>query len=96
MIGNDREGFEGSARKAGPSLFEVFGRRAGTLPDYSYSETLSGSDIVWTEETINQLFLDGPDHFIPGSKMPMQVIAKPQDRDDLIEYLRTATAEEGN
>ena len=81
---------EGSARKAGPSLYEVFGRRAGTLPDYPYSETLTGSDIVWTEETIDQLFLDGPDHFIPGSKMPMQVIAKPEDRTDLVKYLKAA------
>ncbi|WP_420333903.1 c-type cytochrome [Roseibium sp.] len=81
---------EGSARKAGPSLYEVFGRRAGTLPDYPYSKTLTGSDIVWTEETIDQLFLDGPDHFIPGSKMPMQVIAKPEDRTDLVNYLKAA------
>lgn len=83
---------EGSARKAGPTLHAVFGRRAGTLPDYPYSETLTGSDIIWTEETIDQLFLDGPDHFIPGSKMPMQVIAKPEDRSDLVDYLKSATA----
>ncbi|GAB4542766.1 MAG: c-type cytochrome [Roseibium sp.] len=79
-------------RKAGPTLHQVFGRRAGTLPGYPYSETLTGSDIVWSAETINQLFLDGPDHFIPGSKMPMQRIVAPEDRDDLIDYLRTATA----
>ncbi|WP_299483899.1 c-type cytochrome [uncultured Roseibium sp.] len=83
---------EGSARKAGPTLHAVFGRRAGTLPDYPYSETLTGSDIIWSEETIDQLFLDGPDHFIPGSKMPMQVIAKPEDRSDLVDYLKSATA----
>lgn len=79
-------------RKAGPTLHAVFGRRAGTLPDYPYSETLTGSDIVWNEETIDQLFLDGPDHFIPGSKMPMQIIARPQDRIDLVDYLKAATA----
>jgi cytochrome c len=78
-------------RKAGPTLFKVFGRQAGTLPGYPYSETLLGSDIIWSAETINQLFLDGPDHYIPGSKMPMQRIVGPQDRDDLIDYLRTAT-----
>ncbi|WP_305987778.1 c-type cytochrome [Roseibium sp. MMSF_3544] len=78
-------------RKAGPTLYAVFGRQAGTLPNYPYSETLSGSDIIWTEETIDQLFLDGPDHFIPGSKMPMQVIARPEDRSDLVDYLKTAT-----
>ncbi|MFC6657788.1 c-type cytochrome [Roseibium salinum] len=55
-------------RKAGPTLYNIFGRRAGTLPGYPYSETLTGSAIIWSEETIDQLFLDGPDHFIPGSK----------------------------
>ncbi len=78
-------------RKAGPTLHGIFGRRAGTLPGYPYSETLSGSDIIWSEETIDQLFLDGPDHFIPGSKMPMQRIVGPEDRKDLIGYLKSAT-----
>ena len=83
-------------RKAGPTLYAVFGREAGTLPDYPYSETLSGSGIIWTEETIDQLFLDGPDHFIPGSKMPMQVIAAAEDRSDLVNFLKTATMADNN
>ncbi|WP_170371227.1 c-type cytochrome [Ruegeria arenilitoris] len=79
-------------RRAGPTLHGVFGRQAGTLPGYIYSETLKGSDIVWNEQTINALFDQGPDHYIPGSKMPMQRIAQEQDRTDLIEFLRSATA----
>ncbi len=81
----------GSARKAGPSLHALFGRRAGTVADYSYSETLEGSEIVWSAETINALFDAGPDHYIPGTKMPMQRIVAQQDRDDLIAYLKEAT-----
>lgn len=87
---------EGSARKAGPSLHRLFGRRAGTVADYTYSDTLAGSDIIWDEDTINALFDEGPDHYIPGTKMPMQRIVKPQDRQDLIAYLRAATAPEGD
>ncbi len=83
-------------RKAGPTLHNVFGRRAGTLPAYPYSETLLGSDIVWSAETIDRLFLDGPDHYIPGSKMPMQRIVAQRDRDDLIDYLKTASATEAS
>jgi cytochrome c len=82
----------GPSRKAGPTLFGVFGRRAGTVPGYVYSKTLDGSDIVWSAETINTLFDQGPDHYIPGSKMPMQVIAGPQDRADLITFLENATS----
>jgi cytochrome c len=82
------------SRKAGPTLHGVFGRPAGTVPGYAYSPTLSGSNIIWDEDTIDALFNIGPDHFIPGSKMPMQVIAAPSDRADLIAFLRTATTSE--
>ncbi|WP_323769858.1 c-type cytochrome [Antarctobacter sp.] len=81
----------GPSRKAGPSLHGVFGRPAGTLPGYSYSATLDQSAIIWTDETIDALFDSGPDHYIPGSKMPMQVIARPEDRADLIAFLKSAT-----
>jgi cytochrome c len=84
----------GSARRAGPTLYGVFGRRAGTVADYKYSTILNGSDIVWSEITIDALFDEGPDHYIPGTKMPMQRIAKPQDRVDLITFLREATGVE--
>jgi cytochrome c len=79
------------SRKAGPTLHGVFGRKAGTVPGYRYSEILDGSPIIWDEATIDALFDQGPDHFIPGSKMPMQVIAGPQDRSDLIAFLKQAT-----
>lgn len=83
---------DGPSRKAGPSLYGIFGRQAGVWPGYRYSPTLDGSAIIWTPETIDALFDQGPDHYIPGSKMPMQVIAKPSDRADLIAYLQDATA----
>ncbi len=81
-------------RRAGPSLHALFGRRAGSLPGYLYSDRLANSEIVWTEESIDALFDEGPDHYIPGSKMPMQRIAQRQDRADLIAYLRRATSPE--
>lgn len=84
----------GPSRKAGPTLYGVFGRRAGSVPDYPYSPILTGSDIIWSDQTIDALFDLGPDHYIPGSKMPMQVIAAPSDRADLIAFLRDMTREE--
>lgn len=81
----------GPSRKAGPTLHGVFGRAAGTVEGYRYSGTLDGSDIIWDDTTIDALFDIGPDHYIPGSKMPMQVIAEPQDRADLIAFLKQAT-----
>ncbi len=79
-------------RRAGPTLYRIFDRKAGSLPEYLYSDTLQDSDIIWNDKTINALFDEGPDHYIPGSKMPMQRIAQAQDRADLIAFLRRASA----
>jgi cytochrome c len=77
--------------RAGPTLYGLFGRRAGSLPDYPYSEGLRNSDIVWNEETIADLFDHGPDVVTPGSKMPMQRLTNDEERDALIAFLKQAT-----
>ncbi|MEL6317451.1 MAG: c-type cytochrome [Pseudomonadota bacterium] len=82
-------------RRAGPTLYAVFGRRAGAWPGYAYSDALLGSDLVWDETSLDKLFEIGPDHYTPGSKMPVQRIVRASDRADLIAYLREATAPEG-
>ena len=84
-------GAEG-ARRAGPPLGGLFGRRAGAIASYAYSDAVATSGITWTEETIDRLFDQGPEHYIPGTKMPMQRIARAQDRADLIEFLKRETA----
>lgn len=77
--------------RAGPTLHGLFGRVAGSHPDYRYSEALETSDLVWTEETVDQLFEIGPDHLLPGTKMPLQRMPSDQDRADLIAFLKKAT-----
>jgi cytochrome c len=79
------------ARRAGPHLGGLFGRDAGSVEGYSYSQTVSALDFEWSATTIDRLFDLGPDHFIPGSKMPMQRIVKPEDRADLIAFLKDNT-----
>ncbi len=81
--------------RAGPTLHALFGRRAGSLPGYTYSRALSRSDIIWTEETVARLFEQGPDSFTPGSKMPLQRLPDPAERAALIAFLKTATAPTG-
>ncbi len=82
----------GPSRKAGPTLYGLFGRRAGTMSGYRYSRALGGSDIIWSDKTIDALFALGPDRYTPGSKMPLQRITRQRDRRDLIEFLKAATA----
>ena len=78
-------------RRAGPSLFGVFGRQAGGLEGYPYSKALQTSDIVWSAATINQLFEEGPDKVTPGTKMPIQRMKNAKDREDLVTFLQSAT-----
>lgn len=78
-------------RRAGPTLFNLFGRKAGSLEGYTYSEALLKSEIIWSAETIARLFTDGPDIVTPGTKMPIQRMKNKRDRDDLISYLKIAT-----
>jgi cytochrome c len=81
----------GGANRAGPRLWGVFGRRAGSVADFNYSAALRDSDIVWTEETIGRLFEIGPERLTPGSKMPLQRMADPRDRAELLGYLKQVT-----
>ena len=78
-------------RRAGPPLYGVFGRKAGTISGYSYSDALLESQIIWSEETISRLFEEGPEIVTPGTKMPIQKIKKEMDRLDLITFLKEAT-----
>jgi cytochrome c len=78
--------------RAGPTLYNLFGRKAGGLPGYPYSEALKRLDLVWTEDTVARLFELGPEHVTPGSKMPLQKITNETQRDALIAYLKVATA----
>ena len=85
----------GGANMTGPNLHGVFGRRAGTLDGYNYSQALRHSEVVWSEETIDRLFALGPDEYTPGSKMPLQRMPSAEDREDLIKVERFGDVVEG-
>ena len=78
--------------RAGPSLYRLFGRTAGSRADYPYSKSLRASSLVWTEATVDRLFEVGPENLVPGSKMPLQRMPDAADRALLIDYLRRITA----
>ena len=78
--------------KAGPTLYGLFGRRIGTVPGYPYSAALKDGDIVWTAETVSELFRLGPDVVTPGTKMPVQTIGNDAEREELIRWLQKVTA----
>jgi cytochrome c len=77
--------------RVGPRHQGLFGRQAGSLDDYNYSEAMKASGVVWDETTLDK-FLTAPRDFIKGTKMPFSGIKDPQERADLIAYLMQATA----
>jgi cytochrome c len=83
------------ANRAGPTLYGLFGRVAGSVEDYAYSDALLRSGIVWDHETISRLFDDGPDVLTPGTKMPIQRLKSVERRDALIGYLEVSTMPDG-
>jgi cytochrome c len=70
----------------GPKHRGVFGRKAASVPDYSYSAALKNSGITWKEDTLEKWLTD-PQKLVPGSKMFFHLDAA-QDRADVIEYLK--------
>lgn len=78
--------------RAGPGLHGIFGRRIATAVGYEFSEALGSMEIVWTPQTVSDLFKYGPEAYTPGSRMPEQRIADASDRQALVEFLERASA----
>jgi cytochrome c len=76
---------------AGPHLHGLFGRRMGSVAGYVYSERLARGDIVWTPDTVADLFTRGPDVVTPGTKMPVQRLENAEDMAALLRFLAQAT-----
>jgi cytochrome c len=78
--------------RVGSKHLGLFGRKAGSLPDFDYSAAMKNSGIVWNEQTLDR-FLANPRGTVPGTKMTYAGIKNAQDRADLIAYLKEATKE---
>ncbi len=81
---------EAGKNKIGPSLHGLFGRTAGGVEGFKYSDAMVESGIVWDEETI-ELFVTKPKDMMPGTKMVFTGLKKEDQRKDLIAYLMEAT-----
>lgn len=74
--------------RIGPSLYGIVGRVAGTASAYNYSAANKKSGVTWTEQAIFD-YLENPRAKMPGTKMAYAGLKKPQDRANLIAYLKT-------
>jgi len=74
--------------KIGPHLVGIFGRKAGSVAGFKYSDAMKASGITWDEKTIDE-YLTKPKAFIPGNKMTFAGLKKAEDRADLIAYMKS-------
>lgn len=78
---------EGARNAVGPELNGVVGRKAGSVPEYSYSTANKSSGITWDEVTLKR-YLKDPRGVVPGTKMIFPGLSKEKDIDDVIAYLK--------
>jgi cytochrome c len=76
--------------RSGPRHCGLFGQKAGSLPGYAYSTAMKASGITWDTQELDR-FLEDPLKSLPGTKMAYAGVKDPQERADLIAYLKQAT-----
>jgi cytochrome c2 len=78
---------EGGDNRLGPNLYKIVGRKAGSLPDYAFSNAMKQADFVWDEEKLDH-FIAKPDEVVPGNNMkPYGGLASSDDRKKIIAFL---------
>lgn len=85
---------EGAKHKVGPELNDLFGRTAGSLEDYKYSNDMKDAGaggLVWSEETLTT-YLAKPKDMIKGTKMAFAGLKKEKDIENVLAYLATFSA----
>ena len=80
-----------AVNKIGPVLNGVVGRPLASAPDFNYSQSmkdLAAANPAWTEDLLNR-YLENPRALVPGGKMAFAGLKKPEDRENVIAYLKT-------
>ena len=77
----------GGKNKVGPALWNVVNRPLGASEGYAYSDALAGFGGAWDYAALNA-FLAKPKGYITGTKMNFAGLKKPQDRANLIAWMR--------
>lgn len=81
---------EGAVSPVGPTLNHVFGRTAGSLEDFAFSDAMKakGEDeqLIWHEKSL-YIYLAGPERYVPGTSMGFAGLRKEKEIKDLLAFL---------
>jgi cytochrome c len=81
---------DSTATKIGPGLKGLFGRKAGSVDGFPYSDAMRASGLTWDEANL-RAYLTNPKAKVPGNRMPFGGVKDPQKLEDLLAYLKEAT-----
>lgn len=85
-------GEKGGANKVGPGLWDIVNRPVASHEGFAYSaamkEFAQGGSVVWDYDHLNH-FLASPKGLVKGTAMGFAGLKKPEERADIIAYLRT-------
>ncbi|WP_094022500.1 c-type cytochrome [Maliponia aquimaris] len=84
----------GAENRAGPHLNSLFGRRAGSIEGFDYSDSMDrahNDGLTWTLRNLDA-YIENPRALVSGTRMSFRGIKDPQDRQDVLAYLRSFTA----
>jgi cytochrome c len=76
---------------SGPELNGLFGRAAGSIPDFNYSPAMKAAGFAWDAASF-AAFLQDPKAKVPGTKMMAGQIKDAGQIADLAAYLKTFDA----
>jgi len=79
------------SKSTGPNLWGIVGRVHAADKDFDYSQAnrdLGAKGEKWTYDAIFN-FIKGPRDYMPGTKMTFAGMPKPEDRANVLAYLRT-------
>ena len=72
--------------KEGPRLHGVYGRAAGSVPGFEYSDALKASHLTWDADTLDRWLTD-PEQVVPGNDMAFRLVSA-DERAAIIAYLK--------
>lgn len=75
--------------KEGPRLGNVYGRQAGSIPSFKYSDGLKSAHLVWDSHLLDRWLTD-PDSVVPDNDMTFHVPSV-QERADIIRFLELSS-----
>lgn len=79
---------KGGKNKVGPGLWNIVNADKGAIDGYAYSAALAEMEGAWDYQALNA-FLYKPKAYLAGTKMNFAGLKKPQDRANVIAYLRS-------